>query len=46
MKPKLLLRLSVACVLFFAVGHSMGHFTRKESKDLGAKGALQNDGKI
>jgi hypothetical protein len=29
MTPKLLLRIAAGVVLFFALGHSMGHFTRK-----------------
>lgn len=30
MKPKLLIRIAAGCMLFFAFGHSMGHFTRHE----------------
>jgi hypothetical protein len=33
MKPKVLLRIAVFCILFFIVGHSIGHFTRKEVTD-------------
>jgi len=31
--PKLLLRVAAACLLFFAIGHSMGHFTRHHVTD-------------
>jgi hypothetical protein len=31
MKPKLLLRITAGLVLFFAVGHSAGHFMRKSN---------------
>jgi hypothetical protein len=29
MSPKILLRIAAGAVLFFALGHTMGHFTRK-----------------
>lgn len=28
MKAKLLIRIAVGCIVFFALGHTMGHFTR------------------
>lgn len=37
MKPKLLIQLAAACILFFALGHSIGHFTRYDVKDLKAQ---------
>ncbi len=36
MSPKLLIRIAAGCVLFFAVGHSIGHATRKASQEPGA----------
>jgi hypothetical protein len=33
MKPKLLIRIAAFCVLFFTVGHSIGHFKRKSTTD-------------
>ncbi|MBY0424996.1 MAG: hypothetical protein K2Q22_05100 [Cytophagales bacterium] len=33
MKPKLLLRLAAGCLLFFAVGHSIGHVSRHSVSD-------------
>lgn len=33
MKPKLLIRISTGLVLFFALGHSVGHFNRKATAD-------------
>jgi len=33
MKAKLWLRLAAGCLLFFAVGHSVGHFTRHQVTD-------------
>lgn len=33
MKVKLLLRVASSCVLFFALGHLVGHLTRKSSPD-------------
>lgn len=33
MKPKLLIRIAAGCTLFFALGHSIGHSTRREATD-------------
>lgn len=33
MKPKILLRITVAATLFYAFGHIMGHLTRKQTTD-------------
>lgn len=33
LNPKLLLRTAAACILFFALGHSLGHFTRHNVTD-------------
>ncbi|HEY8937157.1 MAG TPA: hypothetical protein VIM65_18150 [Cyclobacteriaceae bacterium] len=33
MKAKLLLRFASACIIFFAAGHTLGHFTRKKSPE-------------
>ncbi|MDJ1505336.1 LIC_13387 family protein [Xanthocytophaga agilis] len=33
MKAKLLLRLSAGLSLFFAIGHTIGHYTRKDTTD-------------
>lgn len=33
MKPTLLIRISSGLVLFFALGHSVGHFTRKDTTE-------------
>lgn len=33
MSPKLLLRIAAGCLLFFAFGHSIGHFTRHDVRD-------------
>lgn len=33
MKVKLLLRIASACLLFFAIGHTVGHIARKSSAD-------------
>ncbi len=33
MKPTHVLRMAVFCILFFAAGHSIGHFTRKATTD-------------
>ncbi|HZI25210.1 MAG TPA: hypothetical protein VFD46_09045 [Chryseolinea sp.] len=33
MKPKLLLRIAVACVTIHLLGHFVGHFTWKDSKE-------------
>lgn len=34
MKPKLLIRIAAGCTLFFAVGHSIGHSTRRDATDV------------
>jgi hypothetical protein len=31
--PKLLIRIAAGCILFFAFGHSIGHFTRHDVTD-------------
>lgn len=36
MSAKLLIRIAAGCVLFFALGHTMGHSTRKASQEPGA----------
>lgn len=41
MKPKFLLRAATGCLLFFAIGHSIGHFTRHDVNDPKAKAVLQ-----
>lgn len=41
MRPKLLLRIAAGCLLFFAVGHSIGHVTRHQVTDAKAKEVLQ-----
>lgn len=41
MKPKLLLRIATGCLLFFALGHSFGHFTRHDVQDPKAKEVLK-----
>lgn len=41
MKPKTLLRIAAGCLLFFAAGHSMGHFKRHDVTDPKAKEVLQ-----
>ncbi|MCX7928955.1 MAG: hypothetical protein N2558_04740 [Patescibacteria group bacterium] len=41
MSPKFFLRLSVGCLLFFALGHSIGHFTRHNVSDPKAKEILR-----
>lgn len=41
MRPKLLLRIATGCLLFFAVGHSIGHSTRHQVTDTKAKEVLQ-----
>lgn len=33
MKPKLLIRIAAGCLLFFALGHAMGHSSRKDIAD-------------
>jgi len=40
MKPKLLLWIATGCLLFFAIGHSIGHFTRHNVNDPKAKEVL------
>lgn len=39
--PKLLLRISAACLLFFAAGHSLGHFDRHNVSDPKAREVLK-----
>jgi hypothetical protein len=41
MKPKLLIQLAAACTLFFALGHSIGHFTRHNIEDTQAQQILK-----
>lgn len=41
MSPKLLLRIAAGLVLFFVLGHSVGHFTRKEVTDPQARHVLK-----
>jgi hypothetical protein len=41
MKPKLLIRIAMGCVLFFAVGHSIGHFNRKNITDPNQKAVVK-----
>lgn len=41
MSPKFFLRLAVGCLLFFALGHSIGHFTRHNVSDPKAKEILR-----
>jgi hypothetical protein len=33
MRAKLLIRIAAGCLLFFAVGHSIGHSTRRDTTD-------------
>ncbi len=33
MRPKLLIRIAAGCLLFFAIGHSIGHITRRDTTD-------------
>lgn len=40
MKTKLLLRIAAGCLLFFATGHSIGHFTRHNVADPKAREVL------
>ena len=40
-KPKLLIRIAAGCMLFFAIGHSLGHFTRYDVTDQKEKAVLQ-----
>lgn len=41
MSPKLLLRIAGGCLLFFLLGHSMGHFQRHAVTDPKAQQVLQ-----
>lgn len=41
MKPKILLKIAAGCLMFFALGHSMGHATRHDVSDPKAKAVLQ-----
>jgi len=41
MKAKLLIRIAAGCLLFFALGHSVGHFTRHDVDDPKAKEVLR-----
>jgi hypothetical protein len=41
MTAKLLVRLAAACLLFFALGHSVGHSSRRNVSDPKAKEVLQ-----
>ncbi len=41
MKPKLLLRIAAFCLLFFAAGHTIGHFSRHATKDPKALSVLK-----
>ncbi|MDJ1471033.1 hypothetical protein QNI19_08575 [Cytophagaceae bacterium DM2B3-1] len=41
MKSKLLLRISAGLSCFFAIGHTIGHFTRKDTTDPVKKSILQ-----
>lgn len=41
MKPKLLIQLAAGCLLFFAIGHSIGHFTRLNVENPKAKQVLR-----
>lgn len=40
-KPKLLIRIAAGLILFFTIGHSMGHFTRHDVTDAKEKEVLQ-----
>lgn len=40
MKSKLLIRLAAGCLLFFALGHTIGHFTRHDVNDPKAQEVL------
>jgi hypothetical protein len=40
-KPKILIRIAAGLILFFAFGHSMGHFTRYDVTDLKEKEVLE-----
>src|ERR1043166_785332 len=41
MTPRLLIRIAAGCMLFFAFGHSMGHFTRRDVEDPKEKEVIQ-----
>lgn len=41
MTSKLLLRIAAGCLWFFALGHSIGHITRKDTDDPSAQKVLQ-----
>lgn len=41
MKSKILIRIAAGCLLFFAVGHSIGHFTRHIVTDIKAQMVLR-----
>jgi hypothetical protein len=41
MKTKILLRIAAGCLLFFALGHCIGHLTRHQVTDPKAKEVLQ-----
>lgn len=41
MKTKILIRIAAGCLLFFAMGHSIGHFTRHNVTEPKAKEILQ-----
>jgi hypothetical protein len=41
MQPKILLKIAAGCLLFFAIGHSVGHFTRHDVEDPKAKEVLR-----
>lgn len=41
MTPKILLRLAAGCLLFFAIGHSVGHVTRHHVADPKAQAVLR-----
>lgn len=41
MKPKLLLRFAAGCLMFFAMGHTIGHFTRHNVNEPKAREVLR-----
>lgn len=41
MRAKLLIRIAAGCLLFFAIGHSIGHTTRRDTKDPKEQEALR-----
>jgi len=41
MKSKLLIRIAAGCTLFFALGHTMGHLSRKESNESKVKEVIR-----